>query len=266
MYWTRDRVLLELGRLNGQGEELKTRRLQTRGQGGLVAAAYRLFGSWREALAAAGLRAAPVRRHRHATEDLLAAIVRHAEAGHDVSCASLRQRDPRLVRAVYRDPELGSWTVALERVGLQNRGRRGRWSREAIVEEITRMAARGDDLCARAVRTRNRRLVSAACRPQHFGSWRAALSAAGVEADRWRERRRWSRDRVLKTLKELNALGLPLSTAWLQRNGHSSLVTVARRPSMFGSWRDAVEAAGIDYDQVRRAARSRTAARRSDDA
>jgi hypothetical protein len=252
LHWTRERVLLEIRRLDARGERVATRHLQSSGLGGLVAAGYKLFGSWAEALRQAGVQAPPRLPRGPSPESLLSRIRQLAETGQDLSRAAVRERDWRLVDAVSRHPALGNWSRALEMAGVCRRVRHARWTRERIVAEIRQLAAQGASVALGAVRARRNDLVSAACRPQHFGSWEAAVTAAGLAYTR--RRPAWTRQRIISALQELHAAGSPVSTSWLQRNGWSSLVAAARRPGMFGSWRDAVECAGIDHEQVRQEA------------
>jgi hypothetical protein len=258
LHWTRERVVLEIRRLDARGERLATRRLQSIGLGGLVAAGYKLFGSWGEALRQAGVAPPPPLPRGRTLESILARIRQMAETGQDLSCGAVREHDHRLVSAACRHPALGNWSRALELAGIAGRVRHARWTREQILSEIRRLAGEGSSLSFGAVRATRQDLASAACRKQHFGSWEAAVAAAGLDYHGRRRRPAWTRQRVMNALVELHAAGAPLTTSWLQRNGWSSLVAVARRPSMFGSWRDALECAGIDYEQARREAREAT--------
>jgi hypothetical protein len=228
--------------------------------GGLVAAGYKLFGSWGEALRQAGAAPAPPLPRGRTLESILARIRQMAATGQNLSYAAVREHDHRLAGAACRHPALGNWSRALELAGVVGRTRNARWTREQILDEIRRLADQGSSLSISAVRDGRQDLVSAACRKQHFGSWGAAVEAAGLGVADRRRRPPWTRQRVIGALQELRAAGVPLTTSWLQRNGWSSLVAAARRPSMFGSWRDALECAGIDYEQALRDARD--AARR----
>lgn len=260
--WTRDRILLEIRRLAARGERLSTRRMSAIGLGGMVTAAYALFGTWRKAIDESGVDA-PRSRARHWTVERITIEIRRMVAeGEDVSHSGARRVNGRLVAAAYRHPELGNWGKALQAAGLdpEEHRRRRRWSRDRIVKEIQGRAARGESPAFGATVDDDPGLVAAACNKRHFGSWAAAVEAAGFDYDRCRRRHRWTREGILATIKQLHADGALLSTSGLKRSGWASLVATAAKPSMFGSWRDAVECAGIDYEEVRRA--SLAAARR----
>lgn len=253
--WTRDRILLELRRLDARGERLSARRMRAIGLGGMVTTAYRLFGSWREALEEAGVEAPASRPRKWTLERIVVEVRRLASEGQDVSYAAMRGSSPRLVQAAYRHPELGNWSKALEAAGLapEKYQKRKRWSRQKIIEEVQAMEARAESLAFAAARDSQPNLVSVACSGRHFGSWAKAVAAAGFDYESFRRRRRWTRERILATIKRLHAKGDLLTAARLKESGQGALVVAARKPSMFGSWRDAVECAGIDYEEVRRA-------------
>ena len=90
-------------------------------------------------------------------------------------------------------------------------------------------------------------LAAAAVRPGHFGSWRAALSAAGLDYDRIRRYRQWSREGVLRAVCHRHARGQALNVAALEP-GETALLTAARR--RFGSWERALAAAGLNERTV----------------
>jgi hypothetical protein len=79
-----------------------------------------------------------------------------------------------------------------------------------------------------------------------FGSWRKAIEAAGLNyADIkkvWSQF--WTKEKVIADIKALEAQGVRLSAKAMQTN-HRPLFATAT--SLFGSWANAVEAAGINY-------------------
>lgn len=258
--WTRDRIVLEIRRLHARGEPLTARHMRAMGLGGMVTTAYKLFGGWREAIAQAGAEA-PERAARSWTvERIVAEVHGMAARGQDLSYSAAREANPRVVAAAYRSPELGNWRRALEAAGLapEAHQRRRAWTRQAIIAELRRLAAEGGPLSFGAARAARPDLVAAACSRRHFGSWERALGAAGLDYEHIRRRRRWTRERIIAAIKHLHAGGAPLTTTALRRRGWAGLVAAARKPAMFGSWREAVECAGIDYEQARRDARERS--------
>ncbi|HEY3282700.1 MAG TPA: hypothetical protein VGN26_10535, partial [Armatimonadota bacterium] len=137
------------------------------------------------------------------------------------------------------------------------------WSAERILEEIRRLHASGSEITQSKVETIDSRLTSAAVR--YFGSWRAAVVSAGIDyrgvAETGRKRRsekmtKWSKDSILQQIRDLNLRGEDLSSSVVRRK-HLALYATARRPEHFGSWSQAVTAAGIDYGRVRQGSQER---------
>ena len=78
-----------------------------------------------------------------------------------------------------------------------------------------------------------------------FGSWRKALEACGIDYEESRNRKKWSREKVLKDIKKLYESGQSLRPRNFRDNGMISLMSAATYH--FGSWRKAVETCGVCY-------------------
>lgn len=128
---------------------------------------------------------------------------------------------------------------------------RRKWSQERIIQEIRRLQAEGHSLSTRSMAEMGYSgMVTTSYKPSFFGSWRNAIIAAGYDPKEvCRRRRKWTQERVLQRIHELHAAGADLSHSTAKRD-HQYLVVVAISPSYFGSWRQAIEAAGIAYDEV----------------
>jgi hypothetical protein len=78
-----------------------------------------------------------------------------------------------------------------------------------------------------------------------FGSWKKALEACGVDYEEARNRKKWSREKVLHEIKNLYSNGHSLRPKDFRRKGLVNLVSAATYH--FGSWRKAVELSGACY-------------------
>jgi hypothetical protein len=108
----------------------------------------------------------------------------------------------------------------------------------------------GVDLSFRAMMlSKYNAMVYAAIRPNHFGSWKNALSAAGLEPETIYRYRSWDEDAILEEIRKLKAVGADLSSKTMDETSNPLIATARRR---FGNWGRAVERAGIDYSTVRR--------------
>jgi hypothetical protein len=201
----------------------------------LYCGAFRHFGSWRNALRAAGINAATVERRREWDKAKIVARLREL-------CSqrrSLRQTvvsryDSGFCRAVCLN--FGSWCNALvaAEINPESICRDPQWDRSCIIEAILLRVVRGEALGSTTVRPRT--LRSAAVR--EFGSWAAALTAAGLEpahylrqravAQKERKKGGWSKDRVRKAILQRHALGLPLYGNAVLRDDRTLFVMIAR--------------------------------------
>lgn len=129
-------------------------------------------------------------------------------------------------------------------------GHGGKWDRQRIATELLRLRRAGHDICSRNLRRSHARLHSAAI--HHFGSYRAAVESAGIDYGTvcHEPPHHWSREAIITELRRRG--GQPLHQAAMERDA-PALVMAAYR--YFGTYRRAIEAAGMDYESVRARAR-----------
>lgn len=123
--------------------------------------------------------------------------------------------------------------------------KRYRWSLERIVEEIRKLHEKGISLNMASARGVFPSLVATACSRKYFGSWRAAIEAAGFNYDEILLVKHWSKERVIEEIRQLYEKGEDLRPSAIARLCQT-LPMAAKK--FFGRWREAVIAAGIDYD------------------
>ncbi len=170
------------------------------------------------------------------------------EDGMDLSYATVAQEQVALLRAATR--YFGSWRSAMDYAGLDYDGiRRYRsWSRERILEGIRELHEKGEDLSWRNVSTVVApQLAAAATKSKHFGSWRSAVTAAGLNYSEIRRYREWNEETILERLRELHAEGKDMNAKSIEEYD-ITLITAARR--RFDSWDKALTAAGLDYRTI----------------
>jgi hypothetical protein len=141
----------------------------------------------------------------------------------------------------------GKWDLAVQAAGLDPARvrRHRRWNANAVVRRIRQTAAEGKPLNLRAIQLSEATLASAAYR--YFRSWDEALRTAGFDPDEHRRRgANWSRERVIIEIKAIRFAGGKLNHAAV---GRSSLSRAA--VDLFGTWDDALRAAGLDPNEVR---------------
>ncbi|MGB9886276.1 MAG: homing endonuclease associated repeat-containing protein [Moorellales bacterium] len=237
----------------------------------------RRFGGWKAALRAAGLELP--RRERWSVRDREAAkrdVVNALRA-----LAAELGRAP--TKAEWRGPGsghtvtrlFGSWAAALAAAGLQpyRRPRPARGDIEAVRREaVERLRSLAEELGRTPRVTDWRGSFGVAVVLKSFGTWNAALEAAGLKPNKRlfrRIRRRISDDEMLESLRRLAAeLGrrpayADLRSAAAIRLGCPCLKTLCNR---FGSFSAALEAAGLDGMPRRAELRFRERERSADEA
>lgn len=240
--WTPRKVIDAIRELENADKALNAACMQKQ-RYALLRAARNLFGSWDEALRAAGFDPASIRRRRPAwtKSELIALLRSYAEAGRPLTLGGVRPESVR--NAILR--LFGSFEAALRKADVQHLAvRPNRWSKAAIVERILALQEAGEGLNCQAVMKSNPRLYKASHR---FGGWSKVLAAAGIDPDtvrRWR--RPWTPDEILHELRRRAARDKPARCRSAIRP--SSFVRACTR--VFGSLDEAANAAGIDPEKI----------------
>lgn len=125
-----------------------------------------------------------------------------------------------------------------------------KWSKQSIADEIARMHRAGEDLNYAGIAESQVALLRAATR--YFGSWRAAVQQAGINYEGIRRYKTWTSERIIDRIKELNSQGVDLSWRHISTKVDPQLAAAATKRKHFGSWRGAIEAAGLSYASIRR--------------
>lgn len=175
-------------------------------------------------------------------------IQQRYQSGENLNYAHVAQEQVALLRAATR--YFGSWRSAVEFAGLnyEDIRRYKTWSRQRILERIRELHENGEDLSWRHVSTQvDPQLAAAATKRKHFGSWRSAVSAAGLDYALIRRYREWDEATIKDRLRELHEQGIDLNAKSMEEYD-ITLITAARR--RFDSWDKALTAAGLDYKKI----------------
>ncbi|MGE5584030.1 MAG: helix-turn-helix domain-containing protein [Bacillota bacterium] len=189
-------------------------------------------------------------------EIVLEAVRKRHAGGLPINYQAVVIDDEKLTGAARR--LFGSWNAALAAAGfspedVKREARKspglppGSWTEEMVLEGIRQAAREGQDLSAHRMQKWDPSLVAMAQRL--FGSWGKALIAAGYAPDLIRRAREWSKEEILERIRALAARGADLSESTASAYDPGFSGSAAER---FGSWADAVEAAGVAYDEARR--------------
>ncbi|MDZ4816823.1 MAG: hypothetical protein SGI71_11215 [Verrucomicrobiota bacterium] len=251
MNWTKDEVIKEIQRRGGENQPLYSHHMR-KNCPELLTAGMRYYGSWKEAVQAAGIEYDNIRKYKNWTNESIIKSIQELNAqGVDLSFrAIVLSKHAPLVYAAIRPKRFGSWRAALLGAGLapQEIYRYRSWDDESILTEIQRLNAMGADLSSKKMDETANSLISTARR--RFGNWSEALARAGIEYEAIRKRRRWTKEKIGEEIKKLHGTKISLAGKNI-RQSHPSLYAAATKPCFFGSWINAVEAQGIAYhDQV----------------
>ena len=277
---TRERIIREILRREASGLSLDLGAADPV-ESSLYQAASRVFGSWRNAVMAAGISPGKARVHDPwPPSRVLASIRSLARRTRPLQPAEVKRRYEPLVTAARR--HFGSWPKAIVAAGVDPEKLRRvvRWTKPRIIEAILTRALRGKRLNSSAVRPQS--LVEAGARV--FGSWKSALEAAGIDpgqASRLQRggavgpaasstddhehpgafdtacsvssqhhrhpHTRWSDEEVLLAIRARLRENKRMNAAAVGEDDDPLYRAAKRR---YGSWRNALLAAGLNPDKL----------------
>ncbi|HEV3272638.1 MAG TPA: hypothetical protein VGZ93_10705 [Candidatus Methylacidiphilales bacterium] len=179
--WSKERIIETIKRLEKEGVDLSFRSMMLSKYAPMVYAAIRPnhFGSWKDALAAAGLAPEEIYRYRSwDDESIIAEIRRLKDEGVDLSSKKMDETSNPLIATARR--RFGNWGAAVESAGIDYSSvrRRRRWTRELVLQEIRELRKAGADLRSGEIRHQHPALFAAACKTRFFGGWTKALEAS----------------------------------------------------------------------------------------
>lgn len=245
-HWSREAIIRELRRRKNQplhqGE-------MEREMPALVLAAYRYFGNYRKAIEAAGFDYEHIRvrpQHVWNPRRIVTALRRARHNGNDLWHGALKRSEPSLLRAAQR--YFGSYHRAAKAAGIEASALRPppfrRWSGPCVVEELKRMHRERQPLNPTHLR-KTRPYLFRVC-GRRFGCYRKAVAAAGIEYTSVARilHPPMPAEQVISRLQVLFERGKDLRYGSMARCEPRLLEAARRR---FGTYRDAVEAAGIAY-------------------
>ncbi len=221
----------------------------------LHSAAIHWFGSYRKAIVAAGLDYTTVRKQekgRWNAKTVCRQIRRLHRSKAPLHHAAVDRDHPDLMIAAYR--YFGSYGLAVAAAGLDYERIRVRpmpsWDKKRVTSRIKELEKTRAGLWKRAVRRVDPYLERAANRC--YGSYEKAAKAAGVSAMSLQPPpyRFWSPDRITDDLRALYRRNPRLLKPKALSNNQHRLLQACRR--RFGSYKRALDAAGIRYGEVAR--------------
>ena len=129
------------------------------------------------------------------------------------------------------------------------------WDKLRIKTHLKRLHKVGANLSYNALARKNQSLVSAAA--YHYGSYRAAVEAAGIDYAEVTRRPRWTKQTIIRLIKQAKRSSEESCTGRLspKQKGRARprVLFACLQPRLFGPlWDRSVHAAGLDADDVSR--------------
>jgi hypothetical protein len=127
---------------------------------------------------------------------------------------------------------------------------RDTWDKDRIVAALRQSYKKDEDLSYNKLAKKNQPLVSAAA--YHFGSYRRAVEKAGIDYAEVTRRPRWTKQAIIKLIKEARRRGDDLHWAAVthRRDALGLAAFASLQARLFGRWDKALQAAGLDADDV----------------
>lgn len=267
--WSKEKIIEKIKELEKREVDLSAGHI-SKNFIALFTAATRYFGSWGEAVKAAGIDYESIKAASYA-----ALREKLGKWSPEKVVKEIKKIPKKELRFVYRTHfalqcaarrEFGSWENALRAAGYDYLRLNGltapaytHWTEERIINKIKELyASREAPDKGLNVFARYPSLYSAACRI--FGSWRKSLEEAGFDESfiklhtrRRKWRRKWPKEKIIKTILELHGKGENLRAVDVQKK-LTALFSAAIRE--FKRWKKAIAAAGLDYQEIKKSAKA----------
>jgi hypothetical protein len=124
------------------------------------------------------------------------------------------------------------------------------WTEDRILRELARLHKAGRDISYNHLSRKMQPLVSAAA--YHFESYRNAVQRAGIDYSLVLRRPKWTRGRIIALIKSARRKGSQLhwSAVTRRRDELGKAAFASLQPRLFGRWDRALQASGLDPDDV----------------
>jgi hypothetical protein len=127
-----------------------------------------------------------------------------------------------------------------------------KWNKTRITKKLKALYRAGRNLAYSELARDHQPLLSAAA--YHFGSYRLAVTSAGINYADVVHRPHWTRQRVIAVIKQARRSGQELhwGAVTKRRDEVGRAAFAALQPRLFGQWDRALHAAGLDADEIAR--------------
>ena len=247
--WTRALVKEGILARHKSGKDM-SEKVSSEDDSSLVEAAKKLYRGWYAALDDVGIPSAKYRRVKSwDRESVISTLKDYLRQGKNIRPRALHKKHSGLLAAGERI--FGSSREMYAAVGIDPAeiGLPLAWDKASVKSELRKRYESGADMSYGPVKRENPPLM-AACE-NHFGTYYKSLEAAELPIEKIRlllPKGHWTPNRITDEIRAMVLKGEELNDRHVNLR-HGPLYGAAGR--RFGSWQQAIEAAGIDYEAVR---------------
>lgn len=165
--------------------------------------------------------------------------------GLDLCSSHMKSNFPSIY--YFGKKHFGSWKNAIEGSNLHYRevAKSLKWTKEEIIGALKSLPE--EDLVEKNLRKKHGALYNACIKL--FGSRKRAILAAELDYENTLQHIPWTRERIISTIQMFHLKKMPINFKYISIY-HSRLRRRAEK--FFGSWGEAVSAAGINYDEIKK--------------
>jgi putative sterol carrier protein len=247
--WTKDLVIQEIQKLHSNGESLSSRNIQNN-YPAIHGAAFRAFGSWGKAVEACKFEYNKIKKRVSWDKDMVMTEIRRIYDSCEGNLEVLKSRFIKknnipLYGAAQRN--FGNWGEAIKACGLNYEEIRGtkKWDKSSVIREIKKLHDSGSKLNSTYILENHSDLYSAA--NVWYNGWENAIVAFGLNYDEIRKYKSWTKEKIISEINRLNKSNIRINS----RNVKEKYPALHGASCChFGSWKEAIEAAGLNYNDV----------------
>lgn len=252
--WTKEVIISEIQLLHAQNVPINSKAM-TLQKAALYSAACDRFGSWKNAVQAAGIDYAIVSIRvwgYWSKQTVVAAILQRVQKNQSLCVTAARKGDKQLTCLIsVAQTHWGTWRRAIQAAGLNDREllrtSNRHWTLNKIIRGIRKRFREGKSLGFSAWNREDQPLYVAVMK--RIGSRELGIRLAGLDPLLTGGKQSWTTTRILECIRLVHKNDESLAPSYVHRN-HRPLFVAAT--GYFGSWRAAMAAAGFNYEQNRK--------------
>ena len=269
-YWNNQKVIIKIQELHAT-EHINDNYIK-KNHCDLYNAGRKYFGSWRNAVEAAGFNYDEIKRNaiqkriddsRIWNRKLVINKIQELHTSEQINAKYVKENHCDLYSAGIKI--FGSWGNAVKEAGIdyeaikritrQNAIKKQRftpefapkWTEGMVISEIKELHRKNIPLTDKHISEHYPALYAQGCK--RFNGWGGAVNAAGINYDEIRLAKKWNKRRVIEEIRNLYQQNFDLGYNNVVKY-HNDLLCAARR--RFDTWENALKAANIDYDCYRK--------------